>query len=142
MAATHGADDLTSERRCALSDNGRRGDRRTTTRKVKTSISIVLVFVLTVFVGSACRQAGRGAATRELPNIVVILADDMGYGDPGSYNPASRIPTPNIDALAGEGMRFIDAHSPSAVCTPTRYGLLTGRYAWRTDLAPLSRTLS
>jgi len=58
----------------------------------------------------------------------------MGYGDPGSYNPASRIPTPNIDRLAGEGMRFTDAHSPSAVCTPTRYGLLTGRYAWRTPL--------
>ncbi|HJO02333.1 MAG TPA: sulfatase-like hydrolase/transferase, partial [Acidobacteriota bacterium] len=87
-----------------------------------------------VFVGSACRGAGRDAANRELPNIVVILADDMGYGDPGSYNPASRIPTPNIDRLAGEGMRFTDAHSPSAVCTPTRYGLLTGRYAWRTRL--------
>jgi arylsulfatase A-like enzyme len=70
-----------------------------------------------------------------LPNIVVILADDMGYGDLGSYNPASLIPTPNIDALAGEGMRFTDAHSPSAVCTPTRYGLLTGRYAWRTRLS-------
>ena len=65
------------------------------------------------------------------PNIVVIMADDMGYGDLQSYNPESKIPTPNMDRLAAEGMRFTDAHSPSAVCTPTRYSLLTGRYAWR-----------
>jgi arylsulfatase A len=68
------------------------------------------------------------------PNVVLILADDMGYGDPRCYNPDSKIPTPNIDRLAREGMRFTDAHSPSGVCTPTRYGLLTGRYAWRTRL--------
>ncbi len=65
------------------------------------------------------------------PNIIVILADDMGLGDPGCYNPDSKIPTPAMDRLAREGMRFWDAHSPSAVCTPTRYGLLTGRYCWR-----------
>jgi arylsulfatase A-like enzyme len=68
------------------------------------------------------------------PNIVIILADDLGYGDPGCYNELSKIPTPNIDQLAREGMRFTDAHSPSSVCTPTRYGLLTGRYCWRTKL--------
>ena len=68
------------------------------------------------------------------PNIVIILADDMGYGDVGALNPESTIPTPNIDRLAAEGMTFADGHSPSAVCTPTRYGLLTGRYAWRTRL--------
>ncbi|MBA4064407.1 MAG: arylsulfatase [Isosphaera sp.] len=68
------------------------------------------------------------------PNVVYILADDLGYGDIGCYNPASKIPTPNLDRLAGEGVRFTDAHSPSAVCTPTRYALLTGRYAWRTRL--------
>jgi arylsulfatase A-like enzyme len=68
------------------------------------------------------------------PNIVYILADDLGYGDPGCYNAGSKIPTPNIDRLAAGGMRFTDAHSPSAVCTPTRYALLTGRYAWRTRL--------
>lgn len=73
-------------------------------------------------------------STDSRPNIVVILADDMGYGDPGVYNPDSRIPTPNIDRVAAEGMRFTDAHSPSSVCTPTRYGMLTGRYAWRTHL--------
>ena len=68
------------------------------------------------------------------PNIVYILADDMGYGDVGCYNPQSKIPTPYMDRLAREGMRFTDAHSPSAVCTPTRYGILTGRYCWRTEL--------
>ena len=68
------------------------------------------------------------------PHIVLILADDMGYGDAACYNPGSRIPTPHLDRLAAQGARFADAHSPSAVCTPTRYGLLTGRYAWRTWL--------
>lgn len=74
------------------------------------------------------------AAPARLPNIVVILADDLGYGDLGCYNPDSKIPTPNLDRLAGQGVRFTDMHSPSAVCTPTRYGLLTGRYCWRTSL--------
>jgi len=68
------------------------------------------------------------------PNILFILADDLGYGDVGFLNPESKIPTPNLDRLAKQGMRFTDAHSPSAVCTPTRYGLLTGRYCWRTRL--------
>lgn len=71
----------------------------------------------------------------ERPNIVFILADDLGYGDVGVYNAKTRIPTPNLDRLAGEGMRFTDAHAPSAVCTPTRYALLTGRYAWRSRLS-------
>ena len=68
------------------------------------------------------------------PNIVVILADDMGYGDAGCYNEKSKIPTPHLDRLARKGMRFTDAHSPSSVCSPTRYGLLTGRYSWRTEM--------
>ena len=68
------------------------------------------------------------------PNIVLILADDMGWGDPQCYNAGSKIPTPGIDRIASEGMKFTDAHTPSAVCTPTRYGLLTGRYCWRTRL--------
>lgn len=68
------------------------------------------------------------------PNIIFILADDMGYGDIQRYNPKSNIPTPNLNALADSGMRFTDAHSGSAVCTPTRYGVLTGRYCWRTWL--------
>ena len=63
-----------------------------------------------------------------------ILADDLVYGDLGCYNANSKIPTPNLDRLAAQGVRFTDAHSPSSVCTPTRYALLTGRYAWRTRL--------
>ena len=73
-------------------------------------------------------------AQQTRPNIVLILADDLGYGDPRCYNADSKIPTPNLDRMAREGMRFTDAHSPSSVCTPTRYGILTGRYAWRTRL--------
>ena len=65
------------------------------------------------------------------PNIIYILADDLGYGDVKCYNPQSKIPTPNLDRLAAQGIRFTDAHAPDAVCTPTRYGLLTGRYAFR-----------
>jgi arylsulfatase A len=72
------------------------------------------------------------------PNIVVILADDIGYGDFGCCNPSSLIPTPATDALASRGMVFTDAHSCSSVCTPSRYGLLTGRYCWRT---PLTRSV-
>ena len=68
------------------------------------------------------------------PNLVLILADDMGYGDVQVNQPASTIPTPHLDRLAEEGMRFTDAHTPSAVCTPTRYGLMTGRYCWRSKL--------
>jgi arylsulfatase A-like enzyme len=70
----------------------------------------------------------------DTPNIVYILADDLGYGDLGCYNAESKIPTPRLDQLATQGLRFTDAHSPSSVCTPTRYALLTGRYAWRTRL--------
>jgi arylsulfatase A-like enzyme len=67
------------------------------------------------------------------PNVVLIMADDMGWGDLGCYG-ARRIPTPNMDAVAAQGLRATDAHSASAVCTPSRYALLTGRYAWRSPL--------
>ncbi len=67
------------------------------------------------------------------PNIVFIMADDMGYGDVGCFG-ATKIPTPNMDRVAAEGVRFTDAHSSSAVCTPSRYSVLTGRYCWRSDL--------
>jgi len=73
-------------------------------------------------------------ASDRLPNIVYILADDLGMGDLSCYNGESKIQTPHADRLAAEGMRFTDAHTPSAVCTPTRYGILTGRYSWRTRL--------
>lgn len=65
------------------------------------------------------------------PNILIILADDLGYGDLRCYNPEAKVPTPNLDRLAREGMRFTDAHAPSTVCTPSRYSLLTGRLAFR-----------
>ena len=65
------------------------------------------------------------------PNILFILADDLGYGDVGCYNPESKVPTPHLDQLAKEGIRFTDAHSPSTVCTPTRYSVLTGHMAFR-----------
>ena len=65
------------------------------------------------------------------PNILLILADDLGYGDVGCYNDQSRVPTPHLDRLAREGLRFTDAHSPATVCTPTRYSLLTGQMAFR-----------
>lgn len=68
------------------------------------------------------------------PNIVYILADDLGYGDVSIYNPDGKINTPHIDGLAKQGMRFIDAHTTSSVCTPSRYSILTGRYPWRSRL--------
>ena len=67
------------------------------------------------------------------PNVVYILADDMGPGDVMAYNTDCRFPTPHLDRMAAEGMKFMDAHSSSGVCTPTRYGILTGRYSWRTS---------
>jgi arylsulfatase A len=93
------------------------------------TISSGALAALMGFAQSGCRER-----RSRRPNIVLILTDDLGYGDAGCYNPASRIPTPSIDRLAAQGARFTDAHSPAAVCTPTRYGLLTGRYAWRTWL--------
>ena len=75
-----------------------------------------------------------GAATATRPNILYILADDMGVGDVSCLNSRSMWQTPNLDRLAREGMVFTDAHSSSGVCTPTRYTLLTGRYSWRTSL--------
>jgi len=68
------------------------------------------------------------------PNVVLILADDMGYGDLGSLNPDSRISTPNLDRLAQQSITFTDAHAAGSYCVPSRYGLLTGRYMWRTRL--------
>ncbi|MGJ8561347.1 MAG: sulfatase family protein [Litorimonas sp.] len=73
-------------------------------------------------------------ASSSKPNIVLIYADDLGFGDIRSYNPDSAVPTPYLNDLAAGGMSFTDAHSSSAVCTPSRYSLMTGRYSWRTRL--------
>lgn len=74
------------------------------------------------------------APAKRPPDIVLVVADDLGFGDLGCYNTDCRIPTPNVDALAARGARWTDMHTPSAVCTPSRYGMLTGRYAWRSRL--------
>ncbi len=94
-------------------------------------ISTVILFSLLVLFQSCSNEMNSEPAH---PNIIVIMADDMGYGDPGCYNPESKIPTPNMDKLAEQGVRFTDAHTASAVCTPSRYALLTGRYPWRSPL--------
>src|SRR5580704_695994 len=88
-------------------------------------------FLAVVFVPMAL-AAERSVAKR--PNIVYILADDLGYGDVRCFNAQGKITTPHLDRLASAGVRFTDAHSSSAVCTPTRYGILTGRYNWRSAL--------
>jgi len=79
---------------------------------------------------TAFSASGESAKAKDRPNVVIILADDLGYTDTGCYG-AEKIQTPNIDRLAKEGMRFTDAHSPAAVCSPSRYGLLTGQYPFR-----------
>ncbi len=98
----------------------------------RTIVAVILATILSSIaatVGRAERSERNGR-----PNIVFILADDLGYGDVACYNPESKVPTPNLDRLARQGMSFTDAHSPSTVCTPTRYSLLTGRMAFRTGM--------
>ena len=97
----------------------------------RAAIAICLGYTLTAIIFSASSNAAHASVH---PNIVLILADDLGYGDVQPLNPNSRVPTPAFNRLAAEGMTFTDGHTPSAVCTPTRYGLLTGRYCWRTRL--------
>ena len=106
-------------------------DRREFLSRVAETVSCASVWA----VANGCSGSEQRDAVRtKLPNIVYILADDMGYGDVSCLNPESKIPTPCIDRLASGGMTFTDAHSGSSVCTPTRYGVLTGRYSWRTRL--------
>ncbi len=95
----------------------------------QANILMVSILILSQLVFTACSDQ------EDLPNIVLILVDDMGYGDPGCYNSMSKIPTPGIDGLALEGMRFTDAHAAGALCHPSRYGLMTGRFPFRTDLS-------
>ncbi|BCS31029.1 arylsulfatase [Luteitalea sp. TBR-22] len=99
--------------------------------RLSALLVVLIAGALASLHGTAAAPGGQAAPP---PNVVVILTDDQGYGDVAAFNPASRIPTPHIDQLAREGMRFTDAHTSSSVCTPTRYALLTGRYSWRTSL--------
>lgn len=96
-------------------------------------VFLPLVFCVSVVKGAGSQPAQQDPPVKA-PHIVVLLVDDMGYGDVGAYNELSKIPTPNIDRLAREGMRFTDAHAPGAVCHPSRYGLITGRYPFRTNV--------
>lgn len=92
--------------------------------RVQLSCFFVFVFVL------GCTIPKEKSPVK--PNIVLIYADDLGYGDVSCYNAKGKISTPNIDKLAENGMMFTDAHTPSGICSPSRYGILTGRYSWRT----------
>ncbi|MDX1945687.1 MAG: arylsulfatase [Pirellulaceae bacterium] len=98
---------------------------------LRDRLPLVLTFAAVLV---ACELPAAAADNRSLPNIVLILADDLGHGHISHLNPQSKIRTPHIDKLASQGISLTDAHSGSAVCSPTRYGLLTGRYAWRTKL--------
>jgi len=87
---------------------------------------------------SICGQASATDKSAEKPNVIYIISDDLGYGDLGCYG-ANKVKTPNLDKLAAQGCRFTDAHSTAAVCTPTRYALMTGRYAWREPNTGIAR---
>ena len=96
-------------------------------------LSFITVIVVAIIL--LVNNRNRPETAQRLPNIIFIMADDMGYGDVEVLNPDSKIPTPNMNRIAEEGILFSDAHSYSGVCTPTRYGVLTGRCAFRTRLA-------
>ncbi len=95
-----------------------------------------VLFVLGFFLWNGVAQDL--PAKQELPNIVIIYADDLGYGDLSCYNPASAYQTPNLDQMARDGIRFLDAHSPCTICSPSRYGLLTGNLVCRTGRRPVA----
>ena len=94
-----------------------------------------LFIVFTATLSAAFARPCFAADLGSKPNIVVILCDDLGIGDVHAFNPRrGKIPTPSIDRMAAQGMMFTDAHTSSAVCTPSRYSILTGRYCWRSRL--------
>lgn len=98
----------------------------------RRKLSVVALGVLLLFT-TLGTVSGQDQA--KLPNVIVVMADDLGIGDISATNPDCKIKTPSLDRMAAEGLTFLDAHTPSSVCTPTRYGLLTGRYNWRSRLA-------
>lgn len=103
-------------------------------KRVFKGIKIVLHLALLLVLGCKEKVERIPQMVDKLPNIIYVLADDLGYGDINAFNPKGKIKTPHIDKLASEGIKFTDAHTSSAVCTPTRYGILTGRYNWRSPL--------
>ena len=97
---------------------------------MRSILTLVLVS-LGAFLGTFCSPALAEDAKAPRPNILFIMADDIGWGDFQCYNPQGKVPSPNIDRLARDGMRFTDAHTPAALCAPTRYTVATGNYTWR-----------
>ena len=91
-------------------------------------VTTIIIFSIQAVVAVDRCQAAR-------PNVILVMADDLGFGDVSPTNPDCKIKTPHLQKMANEGLTFLDAHTPSSVCTPTRYGLLTGRYNWRSRLA-------
>ncbi len=101
---------------------------------MNTNYYPILLLIFSLASISCNDDSKKSLEKKNRPNIVYVLADDMGYGDIEAFNENCKIKTPYLNKLASEGMRFTDAHSPSAVCTPTRYGLITGQYSWRSNL--------
>ena len=97
---------------------------------MKTTLSACMLAICLTFSVTAMAKPVQSSK----PNIIFILADDMGYGDVGAFNKEAKIKTPSLDRMASQGMSFMDAHTSSSVCTPTRYGIMTGRYNWRSTL--------
>jgi len=124
--------------------SSRHGNQRLFYRRSSLLLLFAILAILMTSWGSAITRAGEQSitaavtavttATAKRPNVVYLLADDLGIGDVQAFNPQGKIQTPHLDALAAAGMKFTDAHSSSAVCTPSRYGILTGRYSWRSTL--------
>ena len=102
----------------------------------KSKVNIIVLVVVTLFVSGfeIQKEESINKRKKQQPNIIYILADDLGYGDLQKFNIEGKIPTPNINKMVENGVMFTDAHTSSAVCTPTRYGILTGRYNWRSTL--------
>lgn len=101
-----------------------------TLAKIVMSFVFIVMYFFLPSQDTDANDENQGSPTK-FPNILLILADDLGYGDLSCYNDEAKVPTPNIDQLAREGIRFTDAHSPATVCTPTRYSLMTGQMAFR-----------
>ncbi|HUT45162.1 MAG TPA: arylsulfatase [Sedimentisphaerales bacterium] len=106
--------------------------KQTTRRDFLKTLGIASISAAVMPGSSVIAGKSREISIPSKPNVVFIMADDMGWGDVETYNPESLIPTPNINRLAREGISFLDAHSGGALCSPTRYGIMTGRFYWRT----------
>jgi arylsulfatase A len=108
-------------------------------KKINSNISIVILgvcFLTALNLRGVCADVNDNhQPSAALPNVIVVMADDLGLGDVSPTNADCKIKTPNLQSMADTGLTFLDAHTPSSVCTPTRYGLLTGRYNWRSRLA-------